>query len=399
MNIGFVSTWFERGGAYVTKSYMSLLQEQHNVYIYARGGYTPKKKTDKSWADDNVTYGYKMNGTSISSKHYFKWIKERKLDIVFYNEQMEMDIVALTKLKFPNVKLGTYVDYYKLRSVQGFELFDFLICNTKRHYSVFKWHPQVFYVPWGTNVDLFNDQNRNEDSMVRFFHSAGMSIRKGTDLLIRTFLEGELWKKAKLIIHTQIPIKMLMPYDVQYLAEHNVQVIEKTVTAPGLYHLGDVYVYPTTLDGLGLTMYEALSCGLPVIATNFPPMNEIITLETGRLIDVEKVIARDDGYYWPLAIVDSQSLQRQMKYYIDNKDVLKGQQEFVRRYALTNLDWNLRREEVLSIFENSKISFTDVDKAKIYVQSEKKHRWGRFYDGIVGVLPGWLQDFCHEKIH
>lgn len=38
MNIGFISTWFERGAAYVTKAYVDILKDNHNVFVYARGG-------------------------------------------------------------------------------------------------------------------------------------------------------------------------------------------------------------------------------------------------------------------------------------------------------------------------------------------------------------------------
>jgi len=57
-----------------------------------------------------------------------------------------------------------------------------------------------------------------------------------------------------------------------------------------LYYLGDVYVYPTTLDGLGLTVYEALASGLPVIATDVAPMNEIITEDNGKLVKVSSLV-------------------------------------------------------------------------------------------------------------
>ncbi len=38
MNIGFVSTWFERGAAYVTKQYIDAVKERNYVFVYARGG-------------------------------------------------------------------------------------------------------------------------------------------------------------------------------------------------------------------------------------------------------------------------------------------------------------------------------------------------------------------------
>ena len=54
------------------------------------------------------------------------------------------------------------------------------------------------------------------------------------------------------------------------------KIYEKTLPAPGLYHLGDVYVYPSRLDGVGLTVGEALACGLPVITTENGPMDEFV---------------------------------------------------------------------------------------------------------------------------
>ena len=66
-----------------------------------------------------------------------------------------------------------------------------------------------------------------------------------------------------------------------------IEFIEKTVSAPGLYFRGDVYLYPTRLEGIGLTICEALASGLPVITTNDAPMNEfVIDGETGYLVDV-----------------------------------------------------------------------------------------------------------------
>lgn len=397
MNIGFVSTWFERGGAYVTKAYVSLLYD-HNIFIYARGGYKPKSKTDKSWEAPNVTYGYKMNGTDISKKHIFRWIKKCDLEVLFFNEQIEFAIVAEIRKNFPNIKLGTYIDYYTQGMISGFELYDFLICNTKRHQSVFEWHPQSYYVPWGTDINVFKPQKRTNKEVV-FFHSAGMSIRKGTKELLEVFTSTELCKESKLVLHTQIPVTTFTDHTQSYLEEHNVQVIEKTVTAPGLYHLGDVYVYPTTLDGLGLTMYEALSCGLPVIATDCAPMNEIISEDRGRLIEVEKFIARNDGYYWPLSIISKKSLYEQMKFYVKHRDFLKEQQEYVRKYAISNIDWNTRSDEISAIFLNAKKIELKTEIIEKYITEERKHKYGRLYSSFIGILPGAIQDFFHERIH
>ena len=37
MHIGIVTTWFERGAAYVSRQYRDALAGQHTVFIFARG--------------------------------------------------------------------------------------------------------------------------------------------------------------------------------------------------------------------------------------------------------------------------------------------------------------------------------------------------------------------------
>lgn len=363
MNIGFVSTWFERGAAYVTKSYVELLKQNHNVYVYARDG-EMQGKGDPNWDYDYVTWGLKLRGTSINFIHFKKWIKKNNLDVIFFNEQKHMEIVYKIKNNFPQIKLGSYIDYYKENTVKEFHLYDFLICNTKRHYSVFKDHPQSFYVPWGTDTQLFKPHDK-ENEKLTFFHSAGMSIRKGTKLIIDTYINGKLYNESKLVIHIQKDFEKTFGYKIKDLEKYNIEIIERTVTAPGLYYLGDVYIYPTMLDGLGLTMYEALSSGLPVITTNHAPMNEVINNKIGYLVDVEHLRSRWDGYYWPLSIVSTESLQESMKYFVDNYHLLPQIKEKARKEALNKWEWKDRAKEINEIFKNTRVIVDKPEKELI----------------------------------
>ena len=111
-------------------------------------------------------------------------------------------------------------------------------------------------------------------------------MRKGTDLLLQAF--AKLTGESRLVVHSQHSLKASLP-DLENLIsdlEHSnhLRIYERTVPAPGMYHLGDVYVYPSRLDGLGLTVAEALACGLPAIVSDNPPMNEFIQEDNnGRL--------------------------------------------------------------------------------------------------------------------
>ena len=118
------------------------------------------------------------------------------------NEQQAWGLILLAKKL--NIKIGTYIDYYTEETIPLFGIYDFLICNTKKHYSAFQWHPNCFFVQWGTNVDVFkaDDLELKDSSRIVFFHSSGMNPkRKGTDLVLRSF--KNLSTNSKLIIHTQ----------------------------------------------------------------------------------------------------------------------------------------------------------------------------------------------------
>ncbi len=378
MRIGFVSTWFERGAAYVTRAYIDALKGKHDIFVYVRGGEYYSIK-DPNWDHEYVAWGLRLGGTKICWNHFKKWILTNKLDVIFFNEQKDLDVVIRLKQNFPQLKIGSYIDYYKADTIQSFDLFDFLICNTKRHYSVFQNHQQCYYVGWGTDINLFKPRNKpeNQHELV-FFHSAGLSARKGTDLLIEAFIEGELYKSSRLIIHTQSNLKL--PYGVASddLEKYNINVILETVSAPGLYHHGDVYVYPTYLEGLGLTLYEALSAGLPVITTDYAPMNEVIDESVGKLVQVEKIMCRQDGYYWPLTICNKQALISAMEYYIDNYKKLGEFRQKAREKASQSFDWGRRYEEIGKIFEETKVLVREeqvISKIAKKYKSQKRREW------------------------
>lgn len=375
MNIGIVTTWFERGAAYVSKMYMKALQETgNNVYIYARGGEKFEKESNE-WNQSNVTWGLNLLGTNINLRHFEKWIKDNSIDVIFFNEQREFSIVAEIKKRHNNLKLGAYIDYYTEEMLPYYDIFDFIICNTKRHLEAFKNNKvEKYYIKWGTDIDLYNDDTNQSHDLVTFFHSMGMSNRKGTELLINAFITGELYKKSKLIIHTQKSIEEAFNIKTNGLDKYNIQIIEDTVGAPGLYYLGDVYVYPTKLEGLGLTLYEALASGLPVITTDFPPMNEVIDNCNGKLVNVCQLHSRSDGYYWPLAICDEKSLIDQMKYYIDNKDLIEQLKKDARNFAVKELNFNDRYEEINNIFKKAKIKKLDMCLYNKIINAKKRNK-------------------------
>ena len=379
MKIGIVTTWFERGAGYVSKLYKQALTTRNKVYIYARGGL---KSSGKEWNDNFVTYGLELPYTLINRSHLLKWIKKNHLEVVFFNEQHEFSVVAEIKKSVPKLKNGCYIDYYKEDEIKFFNIYDFVICNTKRHLAAMQNHKQPYYVKWGTDINMFKP-NLKEHKDIIFFHSMGMSFRKGTKTLIESFIDGKIYEHAQLIIHTQLPANKVCSYTEKELKKYKIEIISKTVTAPGLYYLGDVYVYPTDLDGLGLTIYEALSCGLPVITTNHPPMNEIITNgENGLLVDVQECRSRADGYYWPLSICSKESLISCMNYFVDHYSDISIWKTRARTYAKEELDFSKRYSDICAIFENSKNFELDTQLYHSIIIKEKHDRKSNLLKGV-----------------
>lgn len=343
MRIGIVTTWFERGAAYVSRQYRTALQSQHQVYIYARGG-EKRAIHDPLWDDETVTWGVPSVlpvESAVDLGDFRQWIEKHRIEIVLFNEQRWWDPVILCSRL--GVIAGAYVDYYTRPTISLFGCYDFLVCNTRRHHSVFTWHPQAFYLPWGTDIELFKPVSLEpvEAGKVTFFHSAGMNtVRKGTDFVLEAF--RKLGPAARLVIHTQngfAGIEHLEPLARSLQQEGRLQICDRTVGAPGLYHLGDVYVYPSRLDGIGLTVAEAIACGLPAIVSDEPPMNEFLDESSGALVRIAGHKEREDGYYWPMCMVDADSLVEKMQAYAANPNGIAAAKQAARHYAEKHLNW------------------------------------------------------------
>ena len=132
MRIGIVTTWFERGAAYVSKTYMNLLiSEGHEVFIFARGGERHESQHAPEWNASYVTRSTKYTSTKIETGRIKKWLETNKIECVLFNEQWDFSALTWIKKKYPNIKIGAYVDYYTENTIPFFRIYDFLICNTQ----------------------------------------------------------------------------------------------------------------------------------------------------------------------------------------------------------------------------------------------------------------------------
>lgn len=370
MNIGIVTYWFERGAAYVSKEFEKALSTRHKVFIYARGG-EGQAKGNPRWDHPNVhwsTHEPRYYRTYIDKKEFSRWVKENAIEVALFNEQTYFEPILWCKEL--GVKTMAYIDYYTETTVPLFGVYDALICNTKRHCSAFEDLDTVYYLPWGTDVNLYRpageDGSLVEDGKVVFFNSAGMSPeRKGTDIFIRALDQCAHDARVKGLVHSQKNLRKYMPELTDVIDRlqkaGKLEIVEKTIPAPGLYTKADVYVYPSRLDGIGLTVAEAISSGLACVASDNPPMNEFVQPEYGSLIPIDRLYARNDGYYWPQCRCRVDKLAEIMLGYAQDLDKVKAMKRNARAYALEHLSADKNFPALADIVEQ--VSMREVSDA------------------------------------
>ncbi len=130
----------------------------------------------------------------------------------------------------------------------------------------------LIYVP--VIVDLKRFPSRLVRGKARLFvHNAGLvdsQDRKGTRDTILAF------KKLKRS-DIKLLVRMQKEVDLPDL-DPRIEVQVGNLSEPAeLYQIGDVAVQPSKMEGNGFMVLEPLVTGMPVITTDYPPMNEYVT--------------------------------------------------------------------------------------------------------------------------
>ncbi|MFN3531093.1 MAG: glycosyltransferase [Candidatus Brocadia sp.] len=274
--IGFVTLWYERGQAYVTRAIRDALANDHTTFIFARNGGTldkPMLQTTGEWDIPNLvthpTY-------QIPHDELKNWIVNNNLDIVFFNEEYDLGLVEAAKeCKVKTVGYYVWELFDPQFTAACKRLYDKIICPTMACYKKFKdvGMDNVEYIQWGVDLNLFKSIERPVNKRTRFFHPAGwggLHARRGTQFVIDAFQKLND-PNAELLIHTQNGLGIQ--------ENNNIKIISGTVPREEIikmYQNADVAVLPSKWEGLGLTFLEAIGCGLPIITVDAPPMTEFV---------------------------------------------------------------------------------------------------------------------------
>lgn len=114
---------------------------------------------------------------------------------------------------------------------------------------------------------------------------------KNVDLFIR--IANEIRKidtRLKYRFHLVSELRAQNKRLISELGATNITVHEKVVDISTIYELSDILVFTSEFEGFGMPLIESMQFGLPIIAHNIPPINEVVG-DSGVLVDHSNVIA------------------------------------------------------------------------------------------------------------
>ena len=119
---------------------------------------------------------------------------------------------------------------------------------------------------------------------------------------------------------------------------------------PLLYQQGDVFVSPTMGDAFNLPCLEAMSCGLPVITTNFGGQTDYVNNNNGWLVDYDLTDVTWDVAYegnsWALPKLED--LKKKMRYAYNCRNDIEDMKIHARKTA-ENYTWENSAKQLLNI--------------------------------------------------
>ena len=152
-----------------------------------------------------------------------------------------------------------------------------------------------------------------------FLHVAGRSWQKGTKPLIDLWLQHPEWPLLTVVqnakTYRQSRVKAVDAPNIKHVLERlddaALQELQNTI---------GIHLCPSEAEGFGHCIAEAMSCRALVLTTNAPPMNELITVDRGILVDYNKTRKQRSGanYY-----VDPIDLERKIQEIIQMDQISK----------------------------------------------------------------------------
>ena len=198
--------------------------------------------------------------------------------------------------------------------------------------------------PWGTDIEHFTPKTLKHSNLQTFtvFCSRTWESIYGVDVLARAFVKvANQHPDVDLILlggGSQGPKirQILMSGGVLDRVHFGGHVGQDDL--PRWYHMADLYISPSHVDGSSVTLMEALACGLPCLVSDIPGNREWI----------------EDGVNgWLFRDGDVSDLAEKILYAIKNRDTFETIRKVARRTAEQKADWKKNFGKLLEAYQKT----------------------------------------------
>jgi glycosyltransferase involved in cell wall biosynthesis len=199
---------------------------------------------------------------------------------------------------------GRYVlipnqERYPERLAPLLQRIDHIFCKSRHAQEIFAArHPSVHYLGF-TSID--RALPHSQPDYTRFFHLAGGSSVKGTPTLLEVWARHPEWPVLTVVWHRR-EAPRTVPSNVnlitRYLPDAELQALQNAC---------GIHLCPSLSEGWGHYIVEGMSCRAVVVATDGPPMNELVQPERGVLVPYSRSEPRKLGFDFH---VDQAALER-----------------------------------------------------------------------------------------
>jgi glycosyltransferase involved in cell wall biosynthesis len=145
-------------------------------------------------------------------------------------------------------------------------------------------HAVPIFAALGLTVDYtgFTSEDRLDPSVPRerrFFHLAGRSANKGTDVLLALWRRHPQWPRLTVLQSPRVARALVHAPNIDHRIDYIGDAELKRLQNAHRFHL-----CPSETEGFGHYLVEAMGVGAVVVTLDAPPMNEMVASERGALV-------------------------------------------------------------------------------------------------------------------
>lgn len=195
--------------------------------------------------------------------------------------------------------------------------------------------------PWGVDLEHFSKkEERGKKEGFILFCNRSWEARYGVDVLARAFVKvARQHEDLRLILlnggsQGANIRRILQSGGVEEYVTFGGQISQTDL--PRWYHMADLYISPSHVDGSSVSLMEALACGLPCLVSDIPANKEWVF---------------EDENGWLFRDGDADHLAEKILAAIRQREKLPEVGESARKSAEMRADWKKNAEALMKVYE------------------------------------------------